>query len=321
MQTTSTTKEQASGDAENTFGSILVAEDSSIYRHLITAHLKEWGFDFECVKNGKEAWRLLVKQCGPTLALLDWVLPEIDGVELCRRLRARPENDRYTYTILLTSKNRKQEMLEAMEAGADDFLTKPFDPLELKARLLVGRRIVKLQQNLVCAKDALQFSASHDFLTGLWNRSEIAAFLQRELARSLRDRNHVGLLLVDIDHFKAINDQFGHEAGDCVLKEVARRFVGAVRQYDGVGRYGGEEFLLVMPGCDLSITLRRANEIRNLISSKSVSIASGKTTVTVSVGVAVTDSTANAEVLLRTADAALYKAKRNGRDRVETETS
>ena len=110
---------------------ILLAEDSQIYRRLIVTHLKEWGFDFVCAKDGKEAWKLLSKPNAPRLALLDWVLPEIDGVEICRRLRGRPESVPYTYTILLTGKSRKQEMLEAMEAGADDFLAKPFDPLKL----------------------------------------------------------------------------------------------------------------------------------------------------------------------------------------------
>ena len=128
---------------------ILLAEDSALYRHLITAHLKEWGFDFVCVKDGNEAWSMLATPDAPRLALLDWVLPGVNGVELCRRLRDRPETEPYTYTILLTAKSQKHEMLEAMEAGADDFLTKPFDPPELKARLLVGKRIVELQQRLV----------------------------------------------------------------------------------------------------------------------------------------------------------------------------
>jgi DNA-binding response OmpR family regulator len=130
---------------------ILLAEDSSLYRHLITSHLVEWGFDFVCAKDGREAWDLLSKPDAPRLALLDWVLPGVDGLELCRRLRQRPEMEPYTYTILLTAKSEKQEMLEAMAAGADDFLAKPFDPPELKARLLVGQRIVELQQKLVSA--------------------------------------------------------------------------------------------------------------------------------------------------------------------------
>jgi two-component system cell cycle response regulator len=297
--------------------SILVAEDSAIYRRLTEDHLKEWGFDFTCVKDGKEAWKLLTQKNAPRLALLDWVLPEIDGVELCRRLRGRVDDESYTYTILLTAKNRKQEMLEAMDAGADDFLAKPFDPHELKARLMVGKRIVELQQKLVSTNDALHFAASHDFLTGAWNRAEILAFMHRELARARRDVTPVGIVMVDVDHFKSVNDKLGHEAGDCVLKEVTKRFYDSLREYDGIGRYGGEEFLLIIPGCNLAITVRRANQIRELISSKPIVTPLGSINITVSMGATVAESSANTELLLRNADAALYQAKHNGRNRVE----
>ena len=284
---------------------------------MIESHLKEWGFDFACARDGKEAWKLLTKRDAPRLALLDWVLPEIDGVEICRRLRSRSEDEHYTYIILLTAKNRKDEMLEAMAAGADDFLAKPFDPHELKARLLGGQRIVELQQKLVSANTALQFAASHDFLTGVWNRSEILTFMQRELARARRDATSVGIVLVDIDHFKKVNDEFGHDSGDSVLKEITKRFSTSLREYDGIGRYGGEEFLLVIPGCDLSTTVRRADQIRELISSQPISTPLGPKTVTVSMGATVAESSTNSDLLLRRADAALYQAKRNGRNRVE----
>jgi diguanylate cyclase (GGDEF)-like protein len=296
---------------------ILLAEDSAVYRHLITGHLKEWGFDFVCAKDGRAAWDLLAKPDAPRLALLDWVLPAVDGVELCRRLRHRPETEPYTYTILLTAKSAKQEMLEAMDAGADDFLAKPFDPPELKACLLVGKRIVELQQKLVSANGALHYAASHDFLTKLWNRAAIIAFLQREVVRSLREGAALGVILVDVDHFKKVNDELGHETGDYVLQELAKRFSASLREYDGVGRYGGEEFLLVMPGCDLATTVRRANVIRELIASAPIRTPLRSTTVTVSMGVAVSEPTTNSESLLRCADLALYQAKRNGRNRVE----
>jgi two-component system, cell cycle response regulator len=302
---------------ENRTGSILLAEDSPVYRRLIAAHLKEWGFDCICAKDGKAAWKLLMKQDAPRLAILDWVLPEIDGVDLCRRLRGRPKDDPYTYAILLTAKNRQHEMLEAMDAGADDFLAKPFDPLELKARLLVGQRIVELQEKLVSANSALQFVASHDFLTGAWNRAEIVAFMHRELARTRRDATPVGIVLVDVDHFKAVNDRFGHEVGDTVLKEITKRLSTSLREYDGIGRYGGEEFLLVIPGCDLPTTGRRADQIREAIARTPIMIFQGELTVTVSMGATVAESSSNSELLLRHADAALYDAKRNGRNRVE----
>lgn len=299
---------------------ILLAEDSALYRHLITGHLNEWGFKCVCAKDGGEAWDLLSKPDAPRLALLDWVLPVVDGVELCRRLRHRPETEPYTYTILLTAKSQKQEMLEAMGAGADDFLAKPFDPPELKARLLVGKRIVELQQKLVSANGALYYAASHDYLTKLWNRAAIIAFLQREVARSLREGSALGVILVDVDHFKKVNDELGHETGDWVLQELARRLSVNLREYDGVGRYGGEEFLLVMPGCDLETTLRRANAIKTLISSTPIQTPLRTKMVTVSMGLAVAEPTTNSESLLRRADLALYQAKRNGRNRVEDMT-
>jgi two-component system, cell cycle response regulator len=316
MQANTATEPVIASLPDKRAGSILLAEDSAHYRHLIKAHLTEWGFDLVCAKDGQSAWNLLTQPDAPRLALLDWVLPEIDGIELCRRLRSRG-HDAYTYTILLTAKSKKHEMLEAMDAGADDFLAKPFDPHELKARLLVGKRIVDLQEKLVSANNALQFAACHDFLTGVWNRAEILAFLQRELARAKRDGSPVGIVLVDVDRFKNVNDKFGHETGDIVLKEIAKRLATSGREYDGVGSYGGEEFLLVIPACDLETTVRQANQIRNLIATSPVSTPQEAISVTVSMGVTVAESSTDPESLLRHADTALYQAKRSGRNRVE----
>jgi len=181
----------------------------------------------------------------------------------------------------------------------------------------VGQRIVGLQQKLVSANAALHFAASHDFLTGAWNRSEILAFMQRELARARRDATSVGIVLVDVDHFKKVNDTLGHNTGDVVLKEITKRLSASLREYDGIGRYGGEEFLLVIPGRDLVTTIRRANQIRELISSQPISTPFGATTATVSMGATVAESSSNSELLLRVADTALYQAKRNGRNSVE----
>jgi len=297
---------------------ILLAEDSSFYQRMISEHLRSWGFDFVSARDGKEAWKFLSQQNAPRLALLDWVLPEIEGIEICRRLRTRSEETPYTYTVMLTAKSQKQEMLEAMDAGADDFLLKPFDPPELKARLLVGKRIVELQQKLVSANEALHFSATHDFLTRLWNRAEILEFLRREMVRGRRDGRPVGIILGDVDRFKRINDTFGHQTGDVVLQEVGRRLFRAVREYDGVGRYGGEEFLLVLPGCDLTTTIRRANELRSALSSQAILSGAGPMEVTISMGVAVPEAGENVEAVLSRADIALYDAKNAGRNQVRS---
>lgn len=299
---------------------ILLAEDSKVYRHLISSCLKEWDFDFVVANDGLSAWEVLEGPYTPTVAILDWVLPGINGLELCQRIRSRVQNEQYVYTIVLTGKNHRHDLLAAMEAGADDFLSKPFDPAELKARLLAGKRIILLQRELIAARESLKFAATHDSMTGLLNRGEIVSVLRCEIARGRRERRPVGIVLADLDHFKKINDTFGHSAGDAVLQETTRRFRSGLRTYDGVGRYGGEEFLLILPGCDLRTTRERAEAIRHLIEKDVVVIPQDTLRATVSMGVTVADSGGDesVEVLLERADAALYRAKNNGRNRVES---
>lgn len=302
---------------------ILLAEDSAVYRHLIGGYLKEWGFDLAVATNGAEAWALLQEPDSPRLVLLDWVLPKIEGVELCRRIRQTECRSYYRYVVLLTAKDGKGDLLEGMEAGADDYLVKPFDPMELRARLLAGKRILDLQEELVEARESLRIAATYDFLTRLLNRGEILAFLGRELSRARRERAPVGIILADLDHFKKVNDSLGHPAGDAVLRETAKRLRACLRIYDGAGRYGGEEFLLVLPRCDLATTVERAEEIRKGICATEIEIGDRSVRVTVSMGVTVAacDAGPNTEELLLEADKALYRAKENGRNRVEVISS
>jgi len=291
---------------------ILLVEDSAIERKAIGAYLKEWGLDFLAVENGAEAWKILQGPDAPSLVLLDWVLPGIDGIELCRRIRTLGANGSYIYTVMLTAKDKKQDLLTAMAAGADDYLAKPVDPSELRARILVGKRILDLQQSL-------RFAATHDFLTKLLNRAEILASLKRELSRSERDGRPAAIILADVDHFKRINDTMGHAAGDAVLKEVAQRLQSDLRPYDLAGRYGGEEFLLILPNCNLQTAIRRADEVRFLVSRDMIISTFASIAVTVSMGVTVNTSTPDAtiEELLHQADSALYKAKQSGRNCVQ----
>jgi diguanylate cyclase (GGDEF)-like protein len=291
---------------------ILLVEDSVVDRHNIGSYLKEWHLDFESVESGTKALKILESPNPPTMALLDWLLPGMDGIELCRRIRSRGGNGRYIYTVMLTAKNRKQDLLTAMAAGADDYLAKPVDASELRARIMVGKRILDLQQSL-------SFAATHDFLTDLLNRSEIVAALQREISRSEREGRAATVIMADVDHFKPINDTMGHAAGDTVLKEVAERLKSDLRPYDVAGRYGGEEFLLILPGCDLLTGIRRADEIRRLVERTSISTGCGNAKVTVSMGVTVTSSMRGQTLadVLQQADSALYTAKNNGRNRVE----
>ena len=290
---------------------ILLVEDSYIERTKLGCFLTEWGFDYVAVGSGTEAVKLLESPDPPDLALLDWLLPGIDGIDVLRRIR-KLSHGNYIYTVMLTAKAQKQDRIKAMEAGADDYLAKPVDPAELRSRIMVGKRILKLQQSL-------RFAATHDFLTTLLNRSEILAALEREVSRGARDDKPASIILADIDHFKRINDTLGHAAGDEVLKEVARRLKADLRPYDVVGRYGGEEFLLILPGCNLANGSRRADDIRKLVAGKSITTPAGETSVTISLGVTSTGHSryCTPAEFLQEADGSLYAAKKNGRNRVE----
>src|SRR5580658_1845910 len=297
---------------------ILLAEDSRVYQHLISDYLREWGFDVELAQDGAGAWKRLEEPNAPMLALLDWVLPGLDGIEVCRNLRKRSINERYVYTVLLTGKSDKKDLVLAMEAGADDYLVKPFDAQELRARLLAGKRILDVHLELVLAQESLRFAAMHDFLTRLWNRAEIVSFLERELLRAMREKKPMGIVLLDVDRFKSINDSLGHRSRDIVLKELARRLRSQLRGYDGVGRYGGEEFLLVLPGCDLGCALARTAEIQRSVADAPFELDPTQVSITLSMGVTISHCGAgDSATLLHDADLALYRAKNSGRDRIE----
>jgi two-component system, cell cycle response regulator len=298
---------------------ILVVEDSPVYRQLLTSYLQEWGFPFKITKDGSEAWTLLQRPDCPKLILLDWVLPDIDGVELCRRIRLAGSANSYSYIILLTGKDGKKDKLEAMQAGADDYLVKPFDQLELKARLLLGKRIVGLHEELVSARDSMRYTATHDSLTGLMNRGETVDFLSRESERARRSGKPLSVILADVDHFKKVNDTLGHLFGDEALKEVARRLRSKLRVYDGVGRYGGEEFLMILADCDLMTALIKADDLRACVGTKPIVSSRASKNITVSMGVAVSTDHPNGDIgsLLNQADRGLYAAKQKGRNRVE----
>ena len=298
---------------------ILLVDDSAVYRKLIGDHLRSWEFDFTVAETGAEAWRVLEQPQAPKLVLLDWVLPDLEGIELCQRIRQVGATGHYVYVILLTSKEGRQNMLDAMHAGVDDYLAKPFDASELKARLLVGKRILNLQDELVAARESMRHAATHDSLTGLLNRGEIFGMLERELERARRERNSLSVILGDIDHFKQVNDTCGHLFGDEALQEMARRLHSRLRVYDGVGRYGGEEFLLVLPSCGQEDALVRANELRETIAATPMLIVMNRSMPPCIMGVAVSECVGvkELEALLNRADAALYAAKANGRNRVE----
>jgi len=296
---------------------ILIAEDEAISRRLLQARLTEWGYEVIACSDGIQAREALQAEDPPPLVILDWMMPGMSGLQICRELRKQSTSP-YVYVLLLTSKNQKAEIMEGMEAGADDYLTKPFEADELRAALRTGKRILDLQAKLLDAQKVLQFEATHDALTGLWNRAQILGMLDRELPRAQREQKPLGVVMVDLDHFKSINDIHGHLAGDSVLRAAARKLGEAIRPYDGVARYGGEEFLVILPGCDLSAAGKVAERLRTAVSEAPINIGQGQMFVTCSLGVACTSLMAapSPNELVRAADMALYRSKAEGRNRV-----
>jgi len=301
--------------------SVLIAEDDPLFRRMIERWFERWDYRATVVENGLQAWEVLQKEDAPQLAILDWMMPGIDGLELCRRIRSRDQGP-YRYVLLLTARDDKQDVVAGLEAGADDYLTKPFEVDELRARVRAGKRILDLQAALLHARDKLQSVAAHDALTALWNRGAILDLLRGELSRRKRTTDALGVIMADVDHFKKINDTHGHLVGDAVLQEVTRRLASSLRQYDSVGRYGGEEFLIVLPACNAPNLLISAERLRRCIADQPVETSVGQIPVTLSLGLASVEQgetrTPDCETLLRRADEALYAAKRRGRNRVET---
>jgi two-component system, cell cycle response regulator len=294
---------------------VLVAEDDPVFRHLLERQLSAWGYRVITVNDGQEAWDALQKPDSPDLLILDWMMPSLDGVELCRRIR-QERNHRYEYILLLTGKDEKQDVIDGLNSGADDYLTKPFDIRELRARLRAGKRILALQRELIQAREALRFEATHDALTGLWSRGATLQLLAVELQRCSRNHASTGILMVDLDHFKKVNDTYGHLTGDDVLKEAACRISQAVRSYDFVGRYGGEEFLAILTNCTLEDLRMVAERIRAAVADLPIRSNTGGVEATVSIGAVVSTNGAHDLEFLAAADAALYEAKRSGRNRV-----
>ena len=296
---------------------ILVAEDNPVSQSVLRSILSKWGYEVIMVTDGAEAWQALRGDDPPRLAILDWMMPGMDGVEVCRRVRAAGREP-YVYIVLLSARAHADDLVEGIDSGADDYLTKPFNHAELRARLRAGQRILNLQEQLVAAREALRVEATHDALTGLLNRHAILGVLQKELGRSEREGTDLSVLMADLDHFKHVNDQHGHLTGDSVLQESARRMKLSMRQYDSLGRYGGEEFLVVLPGCGEDGATAQAERLRLAIGSMPFSVGSKSLTVTCSVGLACRTINVwqDTDSLIRGADLALYSAKANGRNQV-----
>ena len=298
---------------------VLIADDDSLSRKILAAKLGKSGYDVRLATTGDEAWDILASEDSPRLVVLDWMMPGKSGVQVCELIRSKV-GTRYVYVVLVTGKSQQDDIITGLQAGADDYLKKPYDFAELEARLRTGQRILDLEQRLIDAQNALHFQATHDGLTGLLNRSAVLHALDRELSRAARDQTSVGIALIDLDHFKVINDTYGHTVGDRVLCESMVRGKSVLRPYDFLGRYGGEEFLAVLPGCNREDAKTVAERIRVRIASQPLMCDGNAVHISASFGVTCSADWPSNTVrlaLIRAADEALYRAKSAGRNRVE----
>ncbi len=294
---------------------VLVVDDDKLVRTATARVLEQRGFKPVAVPDAPTALQLLHEPGAPRVVLIDWEMPAMSGPEFCRIVRASKALP-YVYVLLTTGREGRRPFIEAMNSGADGYICKPVDADELEAWLLAGRRIVDLHDRLLAVQGELEKRALYDGLTSLKNRGATLDCLRNELSRATRSGSHLTIALVDVDHFKQVNDGHGHQVGDEVLQEVARRGTASVRAYDMLGRWGGEEFLVVLPQCELAHGRIVAARLLRAFAEPPVATTAGPLRISVSIGIASTEQGYRAEaVLLEAADKALYAAKREGRNR------
>lgn len=304
---------------------ILIADDDLTSRMLLAGVLRRHGYEVVETREGLAALAAMQAPDAPRLAILDWVMPGLDGLQVVERLRASP-SERPPYVIMLTARGGKADLIRGLDAGANDYLAKPFDPGELRARIEVGRRMVEIQDALLESREKLAYQASHDTLTDLLNRRAILEALNTAMAQTHDGDRVCGLAMADIDRFKRINDEHGHQAGDEVLSGLASALRAAVAGLEAepvqLGRLGGEEFLLIcrLPAAlDDAALQARFDALRQQIASTPLQTRAGPLNITVSIGVARAQPDQSADALLAAADRALYAAKGAGRNRVVVE--
>lgn len=297
---------------------VLIADDSALSRRLVAQRLTGWGYEVIPCADGNEALRTLEGQDPPPVAILDWDMPGLSGVEVCRRIRAAGKEP-YTYMIILTAHEEKEALVEGLESGADDFLRKPFDDGELRARLHIAQRTTDLQADLIATRERLRVQVTHDALTGLWSRGAILEFFDREVARAHRERRTLAAVLIELDPFKFSTDPGKRLTRDTVVREAGNRIRVSLRSYDTVGRHGGEQFLVVIAGCDAEVSARRAEQIRAAVAQRPIELSGVSLALTCSGGLIVgpTGEMPDPSAMLRKADEALQLAKKLGRNRVE----
>ena len=297
---------------------ILIIEDELIFRRMVKKYLLEAGYEIVEAEDGLSAWELFQKEPFQ-LVITDWMMPGLDGPALVQKIRTSGQKS-YTYIIMLTAMDDKDNIVLGLESGADEYLTKPFNSRELIARVASGMRILRLEEELMQARIQMEALAMHDGLTGLLNRRAIDEYSEAEFNMADRKKQAMSVILLDIDHFKNVNDRFGHKFGDVVLRQVAQTLKEDLRNYDRVGRWGGEEFLLILPGTELRDAVTVAERLRSKTAAVQTSLENGETfSIHISLGIACTTGQFQSLAkLIDAADQALYQAKQSGRNRVCT---
>jgi two-component system chemotaxis response regulator CheY len=292
---------------------VMIVDDEPISRRILEDFLIECGYEVLSTSDGMEALEIIRSPDAPRLVISDWMMPKMNGVELCEKIRGM-EKDQYTYFILLTTKAEKGDIIKGLESGADDFIVKPFDREELKYRVKIGERIINLEQRIMQL-------ANTDYLTGVLNRRAFMERMEEEANRSIRNEEEMSIIITDIDHFKKVNDTFGHQVGDLVLQRFADRISMASRSYDFVGRFGGEEFIIGLPQTSLEQSWHAAERMRKDIENMESPLPDDPqihVRITASFGVAssLMKSREGVDSIIKLADEALYRAKAEGRNRV-----
>lgn len=306
---------------------VLIADDDSISRKLLEKLLNDQseGMEVFVARDGQEAWEIAQRERTP-LVIADWMMPRMDGLQLCRKLR-NADFDRYVYVILLTARDDQNDVLEGLDAGADDYVRKPFNQHELRLRVKAGKRIVRLEEELASKNDQLQVlnakleeMARVDTLMQIGNRNSFYERIGQVHDQAMRYGKRYGLLVCDVDHFKQVNDMLGHQAGDKVLRDMARAIKSGIRVADDAFRYGGEEIVVLLPEQDVHDAARCGERICQAVRDMGIAHPKdGNSIVTISVGAAAYDpgcGSAGWEDVLEKADMALYQAKADGRNRV-----
>ena len=296
---------------------IAIVDDNPMARQILRTSLVRCGNNVIEFNDGLAAWNYLNNEAMIRFIITDWMMPGMDGIELIRRIRAA-NFPGYIYIIILTSKEDKDDLVKGLEAGADDYLVKPFNFNELKARVSIGLRILNLETDLKQASSLMEVMALHDSLTGLYNRRAIYQHLDAELNRAIRENRPLSLVMLDIDHFKNINDRYGHLAGDQVLNQVAKVAQQTVRSYDWVGRWGGDEFLIILPGAASSYAAKISERILAHLAAIHEPMSDGsELSFTASIGIyTYLGGKTGLDQLVQFADKALFQAKNSGRGRV-----